>query len=76
MTPSLIIVEPIVALSIVELEPISTSFPIITLPVCGIFLYVPSSFGANPNPSEPIEQLECIIQLLPIVVSFKIFVPG
>ena len=53
-----------------------SSPPITTFPVWGIFLYVPSSLGANPNPSEPIEQLECMIQLFPIVVSFKIFVPG
>ncbi|MPN59003.1 hypothetical protein SDC9_206720 [bioreactor metagenome] len=66
LTPFLMMVLPNVARSIVVFEPISTSSSITTFPVCGIFLYVPSSDGANPKPSEPITALAWIIQLLPI----------
>ena len=39
LVPSPIMVEPIVALSILQLEPISTLFSIITFPSCGILSY-------------------------------------
>jgi len=58
LTPFLIIVEPKVALSIVEPEPISTLSSMITFPICGIALYSPFSSGAKPKPSEPIVELE------------------
>ncbi len=43
--PALIIVEPIVALSIVALEPISTLSSIITFPICGTFLMIHQPAG-------------------------------
>ena len=51
-------VDPSVALSIDELEPISTLLPIFTFPNCGVLIYSPTSFGAKPKPSDPITQLE------------------
>jgi hypothetical protein len=54
--------------SIVVQEPTSTSSSIITLPICGIFLNVPSALG-KPNPSAPIIAPECTTLLLPISVS-------
>jgi hypothetical protein len=47
-------VEPNVALSIVEAEPISTLSSIITLPICGIALNSPFLSGTKPKPSQPI----------------------
>ena len=49
------------ALSIVVQDPISTLSSITTLPICGIFLNVPSAFGAYPKPSAPIIAPECMI---------------
>ena len=64
-TPSAIKVDPRVALSTDELEPISTLFPIIALPIWGVLIYSPILLGANPKPSEPITQFECKIQFEP-----------
>jgi hypothetical protein len=65
-TPFLIIVDPIVARSIV-VAPISTSSSIITFLFEGFFK-VPSGFGAKPKPSAPITEPEWIAQLFPIMV--------
>ena len=49
----------------VVLAPISTSSPITTLPICGIFSQRPAC-GAMPNPSAPITTPECRIARAPM----------
>ena len=46
-------VEPRVALSIVQLDPISTSSSIVTFPLCITFKLLPFESLLKPNPSEP-----------------------
>ena len=53
LTPDLNIVEPRVALSIVQLDQISTSSSIITFPLCITFKLLPFESLLKPNPSEP-----------------------
>ena len=74
--PSLIIVEPMVARSIVVFAPISTKSSTITLPIWGTFLKLPSFWGAYPNPSPPITVPACMDTLLPMIQSWWIITPG
>ena len=75
-TPSLIIVDSRVALSITAFDPIFTLFLIITSPTWGILLYEPSASGKNPKPSLPIIAPEWIVQLDPIFELLLIVTPG
>ena len=71
LTSSAITVESRAALSIVELEPIQTLFPIIIEPTCGKWLlFVPSKI--KPKPSLPIVVFDWITEPCPIFVLPKI----
>ena len=70
------IVDPMVARSIVVFEPMETSSSITTFPNWGMDLNVPSACGACPKPSEPITELACITTLLPMIQSLYITTPG
>ena len=76
LAPDLINVEPKVALSTVQFAPISTSSSIMTLPLWLTFRVFPFESKLKPKPSEPITELEWIIQFLPILVCLYIFTPG
>ena len=74
-TPSLIIVDSSVALSITVFDPIFTFLLIITFPTWGIVLYEPSEFCKNPKPSLPITAPEWIVQFSPILELLLIVTP-
>ena len=74
-TPFLILVDPIVALSIVVLAPISTLSSITTLPICIIFVYWFLLLEAKPNPSAPITDPDWSMQPFPTIQLFNIFTP-
>ena len=50
-----------------QLDPISTLFPIFTIPICGILINSPLQ-GAYPKPSPPITVPDCIKLLSPRIV--------
>ena len=68
LAPDFIRVDPKVALSIVQLDPISTSSSTITFPLCTTFNVFPLESKLKPKPSDPNTVPEWIIQSLPITV--------
>ena len=63
-TPSSMTVSSIAPRSIVVFEPISTSSPMLTAPICGTLIQAPFSF-AKPKPSPPITAPGCTMQRTP-----------